>query len=80
LGIDLKAARTSALHDLVTKAPAPIVAEMLGYSYQVTERHAQHAATNYHHYARRYLAGSGAPGRPRSGAGYGEAVARIVGQ
>lgn len=51
LGIDLQAARSTALHELVANAPAPIVAEMLGYSYQVTERHTQHVATTYSRYA-----------------------------
>jgi hypothetical protein len=34
LGIDLQGARSTALHEMVANAPAPIVAEMLGYSYQ----------------------------------------------
>ena len=51
LGINLHGARNSALDNLVKLAPPPIVADMLGYSYQVTERHAALAATTYSRYA-----------------------------
>jgi hypothetical protein len=44
LGIDLLGARNAALRDLVRKLPAPIVATQLGYSHQVTQRHAALAA------------------------------------
>lgn len=50
-GIDLRGGRNSALGNLVKLAPASIVADMLGYSYQVTERHAALAATTYSRYA-----------------------------
>jgi hypothetical protein len=50
LGIDLQAARTSALRGLVAQAPPPVVAQMLGYSYQITEHHAREAATTYSRY------------------------------
>jgi hypothetical protein len=40
LGINLLAARNAALRELVTQAPAPVVAAMLGYSNAVTARHA----------------------------------------
>lgn len=50
LGIDVQAARTSALRGLVTQAPPPVVAQLLGYSYQVTERHARAAASTYSRY------------------------------
>ncbi len=50
-GIDLRGGRNSALGNLVKLAPASIVADMLGYSYQVTERHAALAATTYARYA-----------------------------
>ncbi|MCH5645652.1 hypothetical protein [Gordonia sp. ABSL49_1] len=51
LGINLHGARNSALDNLVKLAPPPIVADMLGYSYQVTERHAALATTTYARYA-----------------------------
>lgn len=37
LGVDLLGARNAALRSLVTEAPPPLVAEMLGYSYAVTQ-------------------------------------------
>lgn len=40
LGIDLLGARNTALRELVTQVPPPVVAEMLGYSDQVVHRHA----------------------------------------
>jgi hypothetical protein len=43
LGINLLGARNAALRALVTEAPPPLVAEMLGYSYQVTQKHAASA-------------------------------------
>ena len=52
LGIDLRGSRNSALANLVQLAPPPIVADVLGFSYQVTERHAAIAATTYARYAR----------------------------
>ena len=38
-GIDLRGARNAALRTLVLEMPAPIVADSLGYSYNVTDRH-----------------------------------------
>lgn len=43
-GIDLLGARNAALRQLVRQVPAPIVADQLGYSPQVTHKHAALAA------------------------------------
>ncbi|SKV34101.1 site-specific recombinase XerD [Mycobacteroides abscessus subsp. massiliense] len=51
LGINLHGARNSALQHLVKEAPPPIVAELLGYSYQVAHLHAQKAAQTWSQYA-----------------------------
>jgi hypothetical protein len=51
LGIDLLGSRNTALQKLASEVPAPLVAEMLGYSYQVTQRHAALAGTNWANYA-----------------------------
>jgi hypothetical protein len=51
LGINLLGSRNSALRNLVQLAPATIVADTLGYSHQVTARHASLAATIYTRYA-----------------------------
>ncbi|WP_329602627.1 hypothetical protein [Mycolicibacterium phocaicum] len=51
LGIDLLAARNTALRELVMQMPAPIVAEMLGYSDNVVHRHAELAAQPWSRYA-----------------------------
>lgn len=51
LGINLHGARNSALQHLVKEAPPPIVAELLGYSYQVAHLHAQRAAQTWSQYA-----------------------------
>lgn len=51
MGLSLLAGRTSALRTLVQRAPAPIVADMIGYSYEVTARHSELAATAYARYA-----------------------------
>ncbi len=58
----------AALRGLVSEAPASLVAEMLRYSYQVTNRHATAAATPY----ARYLALRG----PSAGPGYRGATER----
>jgi hypothetical protein len=50
LGINLLGARNAALRGLVTEIPAPLVAEMLGYSYQVTQKHAAETATSWSRY------------------------------
>lgn len=41
LGINLLGARNTALQSLVVEVPPPLVAELLGYSYNVTHRHAE---------------------------------------
>ena len=41
LGINLLAARNTALQSLVVEPPPPLVAELLGYSYNTTQRHAE---------------------------------------
>ena len=51
LGVDLLGARNAALRALVTEVPPPLVAEMLGYIYQVAHRHAELAANPYARYA-----------------------------
>ncbi len=51
LGINLLGARNSALQNLVAEVPPPLVAELLGYSYQVTHRHAEVAAQPWSQYA-----------------------------
>ncbi len=50
LGIDLLGARNTALRELVTQVPPPVVAEMLGYSDQVVHRHAELAAQPWDRY------------------------------
>jgi predicted component of type VI protein secretion system len=44
LGINLLGARNTALQSLVVEAAPPLVAELLGYSYNVTKLHAEIAA------------------------------------
>lgn len=53
LGIDLLVARNTALRELVTQVPPPIVAEMLGYSDQVVHRHADRVGQPWSTYSRR---------------------------
>jgi hypothetical protein len=50
LGIDLLGARNTALPSLVVPAPPPLVAELLGYSYNVAQRHAEIAAQPWARY------------------------------
>jgi hypothetical protein len=50
LGVNLLAARNAALRELVQEVPAPVVATMLGYSHQVTQRHAEHAGARFAQY------------------------------
>ena len=50
IGIDLLGARNVSLRALVKKVPAPLVAEMLGYSYQVTQKHSAAAAEPWFRY------------------------------
>ncbi|MET3143967.1 UNVERIFIED_ORG: hypothetical protein ABIB19_002069 [Arthrobacter sp. UYEF10] len=52
LGIDLLGARNASLRGLVKEVPAPLVAEMLGYSYQVTQKHAAATAEPWSRYSR----------------------------
>lgn len=51
IGIDLLGARNASLRALVKEVPAPLVAEMLGYSYQVTQKHAAATAEPWSRYA-----------------------------
>ncbi|MCU1527105.1 MAG: hypothetical protein JWP75_868 [Frondihabitans sp.] len=46
-GIDLRGARNAALRTLVLELPAPIVADSLNYSYQVTDKHRQNAGATF---------------------------------
>ena len=50
LGVNLLQGRNSALQNLVAEVPPPLVAELLGYSYQVTQRHAELAAQPWSRY------------------------------
>ncbi|WP_259678222.1 hypothetical protein [Arthrobacter oryzae] len=52
IGIDLLGARNASLRGLVKEVPAPLVAEMLGYSYQVAQKHATAAAQPWSRYPR----------------------------
>jgi hypothetical protein len=52
LGLDRLAARSGAIRELVTRTPPAVVATMLGYSHQVTERHAEQAGNPFASYAR----------------------------
>jgi hypothetical protein len=52
-GINLLGARNASLRALVKEVPAPLVAEMLGYSYQVTQKHAAATAEPWSRYPRR---------------------------
>lgn len=51
VGINLLGARNTTLRALVTEIPPPLVAEMLGYSYQLTQKHAAVAAGTWQRYA-----------------------------
>ena len=53
LGINLQGARNTALQTLVSEIPAPLVAEMLGYSDQVTQKHAAEAGRTWARYVTR---------------------------
>jgi hypothetical protein len=50
LGINLLSGRNSAIQNLVAEVPPPLVAELLGYSYQVAHRHAEIAAQPWSKY------------------------------
>ena len=58
LGIDLLGARNTALQSLVVAAPPPLVAELLGYSYNTTQRHAEIAAQPWARYVTKTAAES----------------------
>ena len=53
LGVNLLASRNTAPQQLVCEIPAPLVAEMLGYSDQVTQRHAAEAGITWAGYVQR---------------------------
>jgi hypothetical protein len=50
LGVNLLGSRNTALQELVSEIPAPLVAEMLGYSDQVTQKHAAGAGNTWAKY------------------------------
>ncbi|MHA7288012.1 site-specific integrase [Arthrobacter sp. MDT3-44] len=50
LGINVIGARNAALRGLTSETPAPLVAEMLGYSYKVTQQHATETAAPWSRY------------------------------
>lgn len=49
-GIDLRHAKNASLRALVLELPAPVVADSLGYSYQVTDQHRQSAGARFTDY------------------------------
>ncbi|MBP3083806.1 hypothetical protein JKJ01_11535 [Mycolicibacterium fortuitum] len=51
LGIELLGSRNRALQELVSQIPPPVVAKMLGYSDQVTQKHAAEAGNTWAMYA-----------------------------
>lgn len=51
LGVNLLGTRNAALQELVAEVPSALVAELLGYSYQVTQRHAATQASAWMKYA-----------------------------
>jgi hypothetical protein len=51
LGVPIQAARTAALRQLVMQAPAPVVADALGYHHKTTQRHHADAGGTWSHYA-----------------------------
>ena len=53
LGVNLLGSRNTALQELVSEIPAPLVAEMLGYSDRVTQKHAAEAGTTWSRYVTR---------------------------
>ncbi|RFA11765.1 hypothetical protein B7R22_17905 [Subtercola boreus] len=52
-GIDLRGARNAALRALVLELPAPVIADALDYSYQVTDKHRRNAGTTFIDYVAR---------------------------
>ncbi|WP_298461375.1 recombinase XerD [uncultured Cellulomonas sp.] len=53
LGVNLRGARNRALADLVTEVPPPLVADALGYSHQITYKHARASGEPWARYAGR---------------------------
>lgn len=51
VGIRLRAGKNSALHQLAKEVPAPVLADMLGFSYQTTAVRAVEAGVDYSAYA-----------------------------
>lgn len=51
LGINVRASKNTALQSMVAEVPAPLVAQMLGYSHPTTQLHAALAATTWARYA-----------------------------
>lgn len=51
LGINLRGARNTALQTMVSEVPPPLVAELLGYTYNSTQRHADIAAQSWAQYS-----------------------------
>jgi antirestriction protein ArdC len=55
LGVNLLGSRNTAPQELVSEIPAPLVAEMLGCSDQVTQEHAAEVGNTWATYASRSL-------------------------
>lgn len=58
LGINLLGARNTTLQSLVASAPTPLVAELLGYSYNTAQLHAEIAAQPWARYVTKTAVGS----------------------
>ncbi|WP_231963333.1 hypothetical protein [Mycobacterium adipatum] len=63
LGINLLGSRNTALQELASEIPAPLVADVLGYSDQVTQKHAAEAGNTWAAYASPALHRSSRPGQ-----------------
>ena len=50
LGIPITKARTAALRELILQAPAPVIAQALGYSHTTTHRHLADAGGTWNQY------------------------------
>ena len=53
LGMNLQCSPNTARQTLVSEIPAPLVAEMLGYSDQVTQKHANEAGITWAEHVQR---------------------------
>lgn len=53
LGVNLLGSRNTALQKLVSEIPAPLVAEIFGYSDQVTQKHAAEVGNTWAGYVQR---------------------------